>query len=54
MLKGIIKVWEMRLFACVLIKECQSWPFGVPRDVMQARFDWPEVNVGDVDAILGT
>ena len=36
-----------------VIKKHQSWPVGVPRDEMQAKFDWPEVNVGDVDAISG-
>ena len=29
-------------------------PAGVPGDAMQARFDRPRVNVGDVDAISGT
>jgi hypothetical protein len=53
-LKGIIKLREMGLFACALIKKCQSWPVGVPGDVMQARFDRPRVNVGDVDAVSGT
>jgi hypothetical protein len=53
-LKGIIKLWEMGLFACTLIKKRQSQPLGVPRDAMQVRFDWPGVNVGDVDAILRT
>ena len=53
-LKGIVKLREMGLFACALIKKRQSWPVGVPGDVMQARFDRPEMNVGDVDAISGT
>ena len=53
-LKGIIKLREMGLFACALIKKRQSWPVGVPGDAMQARFDRPGVNVGDVDAISGT
>jgi hypothetical protein len=53
-LKGIIKLQEMGLFACALIKNCMSWPIGVPGDAMQTRFDWPGVNVGDVDTILGT
>jgi hypothetical protein len=35
---------------CALIKKRQSWPIGVPGDVMQRRFDRPEVKVGDVDA----
>ena len=53
-LKGIIKLREMGLFACALIKKRQSWPVGVPGDAMQARFDRPGVNVGDVDAVSGT
>ena len=53
-LKGIIKLREMGLFACVLIKKRQSWPIGVPGDAMQARLDQPGVNVGDVNAVFGT
>jgi hypothetical protein len=53
-LKGIIKLREMGLFACALIKKRQSWPVGVPGDAMQARFDRSGVNVGDVDAVSGT
>jgi hypothetical protein len=53
-LKGIIKLWEMGLSACILIIKRQSWPVGVPGDAMQARFDQHEVNVADVDAFLGT
>jgi len=53
-LKGSIKLREMGLFACALIKKRQSLPDGVPGDAMQARFDRPGVNVGDVDAVSGT
>jgi hypothetical protein len=53
-LKGIIKLREMGLFACTLIKKRQRWPIGVPGDAMQVRFDRPGMNVGDVDAISWT
>lgn len=53
-LKAIIKLREVGVFACALIKKRQSWPIGVPGDAMQRRFDRPEVNVGDVEAISGT
>jgi hypothetical protein len=52
-LKAIIKLRKMGVFACALIKKWQSWPIGVPGDAMQRRFDRPEVKVGDVDAITG-
>jgi hypothetical protein len=44
----------MGLFACRLIKKHQSWPGGVPGDAMQAGFNRPGVNVGDVDTISRT
>jgi len=53
-LKAILKLREVGVFACALIKKRQSWPIGVPGDAMQRRFDRPEVNVGDVEAISGT
>ncbi len=53
-LKGIIKLQEAGGFAYALIKKRQSWPIVVPGDAMQRRFDRPEVNVGDVEAISGT
>jgi hypothetical protein len=53
-LRGIIKLRKMGLFACAMIKKCRSWPVVVPGDAMQARFNRPEMNVGDVDAISGT
>jgi hypothetical protein len=52
-LKAIIELRRKGVFACALIKKWQSWPIGVPGDVMQHRFDRPEVRVGDVDAISG-
>ncbi len=52
-LKAIIEHRRKGVFACALIKKRQSWPIGVPGDVMQRRFDRPEVRVGDVDAISG-
>ncbi len=53
-LKGIIKLREVGVFACVLIKKRQSWPIRVPGNAMQRRFNRPEVKVGNVDAITGT
>ena len=52
-LKAIIELRKVGVFACALIKKRQSWPIGVPGDAMQRRFDRPEVTVGDVDAITG-
>jgi hypothetical protein len=52
-LKALIELRKKGDFACVLIKKWQSWPIGVPGDAMQCQFDWPEVKVGDVDAIIG-
>jgi hypothetical protein len=52
-LKAIIELRKKGVFACALIKKRQSWPIGVPGDAMQRRFDWPEVKIGDVDAITG-
>lgn len=52
-LKAIIELRKMGVFACALIKKRMCWPIGVPGDAMQRRFDRPEVRVGDVDAISG-
>ena len=35
-------------------QKASDMPVGVPGDVMQSRFDRPEVNAGDVDAVSGT
>ena len=53
-LKGVLKLREMALFVCALISNLQYWPVSVPGDAMQARFDRPGVNVGDVDEVSGT
>ena len=52
-LKGIVELRRLGLFACALIKKRKYWPAGVPGDTMQAHFDCPKVNVGDIDATSG-
>jgi hypothetical protein len=50
-LKALIKLKKVGLFACVVIKKCRYWPLMVPDNAMTEAFD--VVQVGDSVAISG-
>jgi len=50
-LKALIELKKLGVYACALIKKRRYWPTLVPGDAMERRF--ASKNVGDVDAIEG-
>ena len=52
-LKSLVELKKVGIFACAMIKKCQYWPAFVPGEAINRQFDNLGLGVGDSLAISG-
>ena len=52
-LKALVQLKKVGMFACAVIKKCRYWPAFVPGEAINREFDNLELKVGDSLAITG-